>query len=316
MIPDYSYISTISQCGRLAYYKYELGLTAHADQSPYLLMGKALHAGLDWLYTHDWDVEGACAVAAEKWGNYRIPETHKAKHLTAGHAQIILRNYAEDRAGDAIRPIRFRPDQLNIDTDSLHLYEDGTVRLVETPLSIALTSAEQYGGLIDLPAEVNGIPAVIDHKSTGAWVGDAWARKYAMSHQLRGYVLIMRELTGLKINRAYVNGIYTGKEAADDLSAWKKRSSARSRLFGPFLYSEQHLEETRQWAMNWLRVRELYRTEGFWPQNDRACVSFAGGCEFYDVCRTSPHVRAAILKRDFTRRELTGVLASGADSDD
>jgi hypothetical protein len=139
---------------------------------------------------------------------------------------------------------------------------------------------------------------------------------------MRGYVAILRDLTGLPFDRVYINGLYTGKEAADEPSKWDKRSTSRSRLFGPFIYSKQHLEETKGWAKGWLRLAAQMRSEAeevgeaAWPQNDKSCFKYGDECPYYALCRRSPHVREAVISQQYTTRTLTGILASGADSDD
>jgi hypothetical protein len=322
LIADYSYISALAHCGRFAYYRHERGLT-NGDQSVYLVAGSALHAGIDHLYTQNWDIEGALDALRASWGDYVTPATIRANWLTLGHCEIILQNYAEDRFGEDIVPIRLRMEDINHDAvvePAFQVDPDGFVSLVETPLSVHWPDAGgatiPYAGKIDLPSIVAGTSAIVDHKTSSQWITEKWAEQYAMSHQFRGYKAILEILTGQKFDRVYINGIYTGKEAADDPSKWKKRTSVRSALFGPYIYSKQHLEETREWVENWLKTAEFYRELNWWPQNDRVCFKFGRPCEYYDLCKRAPHIRESAIKQEYKIRQLTGILASGADSND
>ena len=83
-------------------------------------------------------------------------------------------------------------------------------------------------------------------------------------------------------------------------------------MFGPYLYSVPMLEETKNWVREHLAFIDLYRTMKAWPQNDKACQF----CEFKSICHTTPPLREGKIRQEFVTRELTGVLASGADSDD
>lgn len=319
MIPDYSALSLLAECPR----KYELkivrGLTPFTDESPYLRAGSAIHAGIDALYTLGWDPDVAADAVRAVWGDYVTPPTHRAAHLTAGFCEIVVRNYADDRNQDAITPLRLRLTDLLIDhlgpAHAVEADDEGFVRMVETALSVTWPNGAIYGGKIDLPCTVGGAHAIIDHKTSSRWITENWAHSYAYSHQLRNYVAMMRLLTGLPFDRAYVNGIYTGREAADDLGKWKSRTSSRSALFGPYIYTPQMLQESQEWASTWLKTADFYTEHGVWPQNDRSCMKYGSPCEFYEICRRSPHVRDAIIRGEYTQRTLTGVLASGADSD-
>lgn len=319
LVADYSFISQVAECPRKAYYAYERGLQSD-EKSIALHLGSVLHIGVDWLHTHDWDIDGALTACADAWGDFTLPPTHKHAYATLGHVEVILRNYIDDRRGvDDVAPVRLAPSSINSDLlpegFDLITDADGFIRLVETPLGIKWGTIS-YAGKIDFPNMTGGSYALWDHKTTRTWLSEYWAQKYANSHQMRGYIAILRALTGLPFDRVYINGIYTGKEAADDDSKWAKRTTGRSRLFGPFVYSEQMLDETREWATYWLGLAEQFRADAYWPQNDKSCWKYGDACQFYDLCARSPHIRESIVQAKYTVRTLTGVLASGADSDD
>lgn len=327
-IADYSYCSDVASCERYAYYKYERSLVS-GEQSLALTMGKALHIAIDHLYTHAWDVEGAISAALVSWGDFALPVTHRLGYATKGHLETIIRNYSEDRDPAQVTPIRLRPEDLHADARTLAAFEvddEGFIRLAESPLTIDWDGVP-YGGMIDLPNRMGSDYTLWDNKSSRNWISEHWAQKYAYSHQFRGYLGILRHLTGMPFDRVYVNGIYTGKEASDDSSKWGKRTTRRSQLFGPYIYSPSHIAETREWARGWLARAAENREraarieaaggsgENAWLQNDTACFKFGEPCTYYDICKRSPHLREAVIKQLYTIRDFRGALASGADSD-
>lgn len=330
LVADYSYISSVAHCARYAYYKYERGLTSSDDESVYLVAGNALHAAIDTLYSNGWQVEGAITALRESWGDYVTPSTIRANWLTRGHCEIIVRNYADDRIADrSFTPIRLHVDDLNASAIAEYAFatdNDGYIRLIESPLAVNW-SGLRYAGKIDWLGYVNGEPTLIDRKSSGQWLTETWAQSYATSHQFRGYKAIIELLTGIEISKVYVDGIYTGKEAADPIEHWRggvspldgkkktARTSVRSGLFGPYTYSPQLVDETREWAETWLAAADFFRERNHWPQNDRNCFKWGRECEYLSLCKRSPHMREAIIQQKFHARELTGILASGADSE-
>lgn len=311
---DYSFLSVAAECARRFYYKFERGLSSREPAVP-LHAGSAGHAGVYELHVNGWDLDRALAAMHRSWGDFKTPINSKWSWLTPGHMELVLANYKEDREHDALQPLRMRLDDINLKRwaldSTLTLDDEGYVVFAEQPIAVSFDDFV-YAGKIDLPATIGSTPYVCDFKFTSSWLTEFWASRYAYSHQMRGYVLLMQELTGRKFAGVYINGVYMGKEAGDEKEKWKRRTSSRSALFGPYLYSAQMLEETKAWVREHLKLIEFYKENELWPQNDKACQF----CEFKSICHTTPPLREGRIRQDFVTRELTGVLASGADSDD
>ena len=322
---DYSAIAELAECPRRAYYSQELELVPK-EPSIALHAGRVLHAALNEFYASGRDVEAAVEAVHLTWGTVTPPPDRA--YLTAGHCEVIMRNYAEDRSKEAFEPLKLPYSDLkhdNIASFSASVDDDGYVVFGETPMAVRLSPHLNYGMLIDLPVSQHGLIYIVDHKTTGQWVGEAWARQYARSMQLKGYARGLELATGLKVAGVYINGIYTGKEAADEKAKWSKRKSRRNALFGPYIFQEHELDGVAPWVREWLKTAGHYRTTGrlkeklgtgtiasAWPKNDRACDY----CPFAKLCWESPVMREATLKRFYEHRPRTGILASGADTDD
>lgn len=322
---DHSYISTAADCARKAYWSYELGIEPR-QQSVSRHLGKVIHAGVHHLHMTDFDLDGAIEVVREAYGSFVCPP---GDHRTLGFAEIVLRNYHEDRQGDAILPLKLKLTDLlheNIEAFDPHVDKDGVVHFAETPLAAWLDDETCYAGLIDLPATIHGPTYIVDHKTTSWWASEKSAREYADSFQLKGYAALLEAVTGIRPAGYYVNFIYTGKEAADDKEKWKKRSSVRSGLFGPYTVKPHEGEALKEWIAGWLQTIEYYRQqqekmqrdghrpERAWPMNTGACNKY-GGCAFKELCHSSPVMRDGLIRMKYREKDLTGILASGADSD-
>lgn len=317
--PDYSTISTYAECMRKGYYAHELQLVPKGGMGIAIHAGRAIHAGLHELYIGEWDVEEAVRAMRSAWGSV-LPPPERA-YLTVGYAEIILRNYAEDRARESFTPIRVKPDELNhsvIKHFDPSVDDEGYIVFAETPMAIEIAPGFTWSGLIDLPVESHTQLYIVDHKTTGQWLTERWAAQYARSYQLKGYARMVERLLDRPVAGVYINGVYTGAGADVPKAKWSTRTSVRNGLFGPYVFAPEQLDEVQVWATGHAAHVAACRDDAHgladpalaWPQNDRACDF----CQFSDICHSPPATREAQLRMRFTRRELTGILASGADS--
>lgn len=280
-IPNsYSSLSTLAKCARKYYYGYELGLESRDPAVP-LRLGNAVHVGLHILHTGG-DIDTAVGKAVEEWGDFRVPPASKHAFVTPGFIEAVLRNYAEDRA-------EFIAGTQAMDFGGF---------VAEAKAEAEIAQGVVVKGLLDLPTRIGDNYVLIDHKTTGDWLSSYWAEQFEFSHQLRIYIAMLRVLTGLPFDRAYINGIYVGEKADE---AWGKKKSPRSALYGPYLFSEAHLQETEEWIRATQALTKYYQTLNVWPQNDttRGCQ----GCEFRQVCRATPTIRSGLLLRDYKEKE-------------
>lgn len=321
-VADYSFLSTAADCLRRHQLTYEEGWVPRETAMP-LIAGSAIHAGVDRLLTSGKGaVDQAVEEALKHYDGVVIPPASKFAYLTPGHIEVIVRNYADMQLGAVdLKPIRISVDDLRgeyLEYLDINAQEDGYLRIAETPLAVKWwddTKTEHivYAGKLDWPTTISGYDYIVDHKCTSQSLSQWWADRYAFSHQLRGYVAILQILTGRKFAGAFVNAIHMGPNATRPPSEWAKLKGEPFRLFGPYNYGDAMLAETRDWAKRWLRIIDEHRKlGGAWPQNDKSC----GFCSFKEVCRANPKVRPMILAKDFVKRPITGVLASGADTDD
>ena len=303
-VMDYSAASLLHSCPRKFDLSANQGLRPKGGDPVYMHAGTCMHEALHSLYTVRWDLGLAMDALRAKWGDFVSPKVGKHAYLTLGHMEVCLENYFEDRS---LRPTALEKGAIE-GAERLHA-EDAIVfdwrhsdgRLI------------RVGGKIDLPTMLAGERFIVDHKTTTSWLNNWWfTERFSLGHQFRVYGAGMRALTGETYSGAYVNAVYIGEKAGDDVVKWKTRQSVPNALFGPISFSDDMLDETWEWMEAAHRLKEFHAAAGVWPQNEAACGLY-GGCQFKVLCERAPKVRKAIARMEFDKVELTGVLMSGAD---
>lgn len=306
---DYSALSTYAECARKGQLKYEHGWSPRATFPP-IHAGRAGHEAVYELHANGWDLERALGALRKAWGSFKTPAVGDYSFLTLGHMELVIREYHEQRREKGGELLKLRFEDLKhekIVAHGLETDEDGFVHFAECPLVVQLADDVVYGGKLDFPEREGSLLFVNDFKFTTQPITDFWAAGYLFSHQMRNYVNMMRTVTGLDFAGVRIIGVPMGKRAVES----KRPDSHNVQVFTQ-VYPPGLLAESVEWARHGASEVEWRRAQGVWTQNDKACRR----CEMKEVCRTTPAARGAVLNRDFTRRELNGILASGADSDD
>ena len=289
---SYSRTATLAACPRKYENRYEKGWEVSEVNVP-MHGGKVMAVGLHALHTEhkakwqrgdDGEVHEACCEVLERdWGDFITPPGHKHAYLTLGHLETVLWYYIRDRDPWQIEPLVsdgkiIAEEKIKFDWPRI---KNGKVELINVT------------GIPDIPALIAGQRAVVDWKCTTGYVTDWWAKKFSViGHQLKTYMALLRHAYGIEVECAYVDGVYMGKMASQDDEKWKKRTSARSRLFGPYNFTASQLAETWEWYKIKQKEIEFYRAEGYFPQDESSCPNY-GGCDFIPLCNTAPGARDA-----------------------
>lgn len=287
---SYSANATLMSCAQKYKYGYIDNWEKREESVP-AYAGKCMAEALLWLHTEgkdQWKLDtdlahtGVVEALETSWGDFKTPPG-RHEYLTIGHLETVLYYYIRDRHPEQVMPLSERG---NILAEQKVTF-DWPMQLGDKLDLIKVT------GIPDIPALVAGQQVVVDWKCSTLHVNDWWAKKFSViGHQLRTYMEMMRHEYGIQTVAAYVDGIHIGPKAAQDDKAWSKLKSVRSRLFGPYNFTESQRRETWQWYRSGEKIRELHEAEGFWPQNEGACSDY-GGCEFQSLCGISPVVREA-----------------------
>lgn len=284
MVLDHSALSLLLDCPRAWFHKYIEGIEPKGTALR-LVAGSAMHKGLAVLYGSGL-IEDAVQALAEEYGQQQ--PFGDLDFLTIGHLETVLRNYYDRWVGQ---------DPFEV------------VSLIEEPIVESIDGL-QIGGIPDMVVEEGGELVVVDHKTTTSFLGSHLYNRVKFTKQMPIYCLLLTEKLGRPVRRAIVNAIYTGKYAASE-----KSKAAKFERWS-FEYSEEDLEETKWWLRNTIEDsddlrRRVEPEERFFTQHGG---SHCGWCEFKSLCEVPPPLRGGIKSANFQKRELTGILLSGADS--
>lgn len=303
LVPDYSFISRLTECNRRFYYEYELGLTS-PDIFPPIKAGQAFHDGLE-VWNKTGDIELGSRALRDSWGDHKVRH-EKYDYLSADHLVPILRRFCKAHSDTPRTTVK-----------------TGSEIFGERVFTINWNGTE-VGGKIDLVEETeDGQVVGVDYKTSSSWINSHFAtrRQFGLGHQGRIYTAAIERELDIKLAGFYFHGIYVGEHANEEDRDWSKQQSNPWQLFGPYTWNDRELEETRAWLEQGVRdiayrreqESEWDRAEYAWPQD---VAWHCGNCPFKELCEANPVVRDGLIEHRYVERELTGRLASGADSDD
>lgn len=276
--------------------------------------GISLHEGLEFYYSHADRTpeveERAIALVEVSWdsaGLDRGKMDKKEVHLTGQHLAQILRNYFQHWNRTVIeiyQPIAgLTLDKLNLSqvlAARFRLNEHDEIMLGESNLVMTFPVQGEtlvLAGKPDLPVENKNTGHVysMDHKTTGSYLSDYWAKTYEVSNKDRGYMAMMEALLGREVKGTIINGIYTGASALSE-----KSNATRFDRYS-YDFSPDQVQEAlkNQWA--WKKTIEFYRdTLGYFPQG---CGY--GGCACPDLCKRDPAEREEVRRTDYEQSTRT-----------
>jgi hypothetical protein len=303
---DATTLTKVADCPRKHQIRVEMGMERSGPPSPPMVAGIAVHAGLEYYYSlperGEIAEEAAVQVMWAEWDRFDIDRAlmdQKYVHLSGEHLEQILRNYFhywKHEAIDIFEPYVVTSDSLDLsDVVAAKFRTTSTGELVLGESSLIMrfrtTGGHEfiYSGKPDLPVvKQDGSLWAMDHKSTGTYLSDWWAKNFEVSNQLRGYMAMLRSLTGRTPRGGVINAIYVGKHATNPNSKATKFNRFQ------FDFAPDHIDEAIDNQYAWVKTIEHYRSTGYWPQ---ACGY--GGCDMPSLCRRDPDTRAEVLATDY-----------------
>lgn len=317
-------------CFRKGQHAYEEAIALKGDgASPPLVVGGALHSALANYYgwggkefeDQDALLEQTLAILRAEIDNRGglplTPTDDKNHHLTTGHVEIIMKYYFKwAKVHDAIKPVVLHQDQINWEKvigARLRVLPDGRIVLGESAFIMRLevdTPWEGkvdfiYSGIPDLPVEMPTGIYVMDHKSTGSYLGKWYFSQYRFDTSLRIYCVMMKSLlkkSAKKIEGILINGLHTGKGASNH-----KFKGTRFLRYGPIDYFADHYKEALLNQAATIRMQEFLNTElgGYFPQSTGiGCRN----CSMAKLCTASPNMRAATILTEYEKKNVKHLL--------
>ena len=151
----------------------------------------------------------------------------------------------------------------------------------------------EYCGLLDLPIEFpDGSIYVQDHKSTSAWLSDAYFEKFIMDDQVIGYVWLAQKKYG-RCDGFYIDVVHV------DTRYHKVKPDKDFVRYGPIKVPQWRIDN---WYMDMIydstRIKHMSLAES-WPRNGQACFNWNRRCPMWALCTAPPELRAGIEEREY-----------------
>lgn len=304
---DATTLQKVADCPRKHEVRVEMNLESSGPPSAPMVAGIALHAGLEYYYAlpergTELAREAAVQVMHAEYDSFPIDRglmDQNHVHLSSEHLENVMQNYFhywEVEAIDIYTPLEVKRDDLNLEdvvAAKFRTTVTGDLILGESSLIMKFDVGEDkpfvLSGKPDLPVvKQDGTLWAMDHKTTSAYLSDWWAKSYQISNQLRGYMAMLRSLTGRTPMGGVINAIYVGKYATNPNSKATKFNRFQ------FDFSPEHIDEAILNQHAWVKTIEHYRSTGYYPQG---CGY--GGCDMPGLCRRDPATRAEVLATDY-----------------
>jgi len=248
-------------------------------KSSALIHGSAWHVIQETLYEHikvkGWgDIEGAvlaCGVAAKAfwvdemtksdiWMDYRDLTTEMEMLL------LYMNHYASDEGF--------------LEVVSTEEKFELVVPLSQLLIDEGLVEEITYSGVIDLRCKINGIPWLVDHKTTAGSITTE-ANKLNRSLQFIGYAWGEQEIYG-EAEGFMANFAGCSCRKKKD-GTWGKKNIQFSR--SPQLYTDEDYEVFLQDVTFAVKEVAMYYDTGIWPKNYNSCYNY-GRCGMYNQCQS------------------------------
>lgn len=310
---DATTLGNYHKCRRYHHWHHNLGWAREGYQGP-LVHGKAFHAGLArWYESHSLD-EAINDLRAAWPHSEGVP----GDQIPGDQIPIEIDHYALPRCEALFKGyVAYWNGGQGAAQDPLSAYApSGQQPLLEHIIECPITTLAQrylpgepwstspwtYFGIVDMIAELDGQLYIVDHK-TCSEMGESFSRKWKPDIQMLGYVVLAETMLGLDrpITGAIINGAKMTKfvgGAKGMVFPPEKAANIEYRRV-PIFYTQA---EKAQWVRDRIEERrelEWHYETGVWPAAGRDACSAYGGCQFRDVCGSSPGDWATRLASDF-----------------
>lgn len=299
-----SSLGIILACGRKSWYSLERKLTGMSD-SPPLVFGTAIHAGLEVFYSEPPENRTIPANFREiaddiAYGTKSVADYESEHFLFRALARflekaeplnVLTQSDKRSPATGVWLLTNYFETHIN---DQYVVYSDAAGPMTERMASHVIYEDEslviELFGTIDvvLRDTVTGQIMPGDHK-TASQLGNDFYNRLKPNHQYTGYIVLAREALGLDVNYFLVNALQVKerpKTARGSGPNFARQITTRD--------SADIAEFTRTvyWAVT---SYLLWQGSGFWPMGQVNECSSYGGCQYLDVCSAPTELRENII---------------------
>ena len=155
---------------------------------------------------------------------------------------------------------------------------------LDTGIKASTGEEFKFRGYLDKIVERDGRRAILERKTTGKTLGEAYFNGFSPDNQVTLY-----SVGGVSLLEGEtVEVIIEACQVAVGFSRYERHSVFRKRE-----YLDEFLGEMKYW----LAQAEVFATLNMWPKNETACRI----CPFARVCSKSPHTRKMWLEAEFVQ---------------
>jgi hypothetical protein len=292
---DSTSLGTFKECPRKYFFTMVMG-RAPRRESVHLIFGTLYHSGLE-KYDHEkaagTDHEAAVLSAVrytlEKAWNRKLGRTWVSDDPNKNLETLI-------------RTIVWYLDQFKDDTLETVILANGkpAVELsfkFQTDYYTADGIPFMLCGHLDRLVTWDGVPFILDHKTTKSTIGEDFFSKFTPDNQFSLYPVAAKVVYQTPVKGIIVNGA----QIAVNFSRFQRSTIPRS---------EDFLNEWYNDTGFWLKQAESCAEASYWPANDKSCGNY-GGCPFRSVCSKPPSSRIQWLNSTFVERSWDPTISRG-----
>lgn len=225
----------------------------------------------------------------------------------------LLKQNLVDSNLEKPNPLKTKPQLIRAVIGYLENFREDTVKTAimkngeaavevsfEFPLPLTIEGETiSLSGHFDKIVEFGGQTWILDRKTTKMTPGFSYWNQFKIHNQIELYtlasqVVLPRSAAGVMIDCCQL--LQGGAEFHRKL----------------FPKSSHVIDEWMQDFENYLMLARHYVEKNYWPKNDQACGNY-GGCQFLDVCATTPQHREMVLNQNFVKREWNPLKKRNSD---
>jgi len=307
--PNHSMLARRNRCLREHYYSDYLGLEPRGVANVRLVVGTAWHAAMEALHSGK-GLDAAFEAMLTHLHDLSFPLEGEFEWLDAGHLEWLVREYAthykmlegEDpqfmRVPISIKSIEGLV-QFEGETEGADMLAASEMRMIIRtgmgPLSIT-PDLIVYNKLLDEYA-------LVDHKLTFSNLGQPLEWRALRGHQLKLYMTVMREATGLPITRIICNAVHAGPQLTKSGNA---RSVQRFMRYSREVF-ESEVDETKDWCISTTDRIGQDRNDALYEMGEVAFAQNVGThcmwCDMKQLCMAPPTRRAGVMEMEYSKKE-------------
>lgn len=163
-----------------------------------------------------------------------------------------------------------------------------------------------YCGYIDRVVRFQGVPYILDHKTTGQSISTekgsaSYFGAFTPDAQMTGYSWAAKEVWDFPVRGVIVDAMQVAKTKTEFARGIVNRTANQINEWAEG--AVWHIELATNCAVESMEEAKPSDQAKHFPMNPKACHSRYGACTFAGICGRDPNVREAFLETEFEVKE-------------